>query len=597
MDTHSPTLRLRVPTPEGTYVAFCKPTVRDLKLWIQDLPKANIGETARLLYQALTELNNFKTSAENRVQLLDLLRPEVIFINSQLEKHFLNNSIILDERPKKVANLCQALQNHLTIGYKLVIADSLQQRSLVLALALQRTMHSMFVSLVRTYQLYHPAPPLFWLELHQVYWLARQNNLHTQPIRETLLTNIAEQSIEAAYSCALLISCSRSNQMRQSDIATLAQALPSWCHLSALQNAALPSSLFVVDLNSDAPPRYKELIAKDHSPTRLGFNTQALAEALIAYQQAPDTLTGKNLIRVPKNMSSTLIAQLCSAWGNIAKRDFQRTTSQGALQLCLGMSAVHYYLAGQESFEKNLKLQTASMVEYNTDNRTPDIWNQASDAKLVVEQDPLQTDLIEYEVTPVSMAVINYEDLDTSEALYPTYSLTIVNHSPGGYCLAWNDDVPSHLQAGEIIALREAMAKSWTTAVVRWIRQAGTASTQMGIELMTPNAQPCGLQLLRSGDLPSHFLRALLVPEIPALSRPTSVIVPRIPFQEDNKVIINQHGKELKAVLTKRVMYTGSISQFEFRLLAAPQPVNIDTPSTQKSQSSGENFDSLWKSL
>lgn len=597
MDTHSPTLRLRVPTPEGTYVAFCKPTVRDLKLWIQDLPKANIGETARLLYQALIELNNFKTPAENRVQLLELLRPEVIFINSQLEKHFLNNSIILDERPKKVANLCQALQNHLTIGYKLVIAGSLQQRSIVLALALQRTMHSMFVSLVRTYQLYHPAPPLFWLELHQVYWLARQNNLHTQPIRETLLTNISEQSIEAAYSCALLISCSRSNQMRQSDIAILARALPSLSHLSALQNAELPSSLFVVNLNSDAPPRYKELIAEDQSPARLGFNTQALAEALIAHQQSAQTIKGKSFLKVPDSMSSTLIAQLCSAWGNIAKRDSQRTRSQGTLQLCLGMSAVHYYLAGQESFEKNLKLPAASLVEYNTDNSTPDVWNNASDAKLIVEQDPLQTDLIEYEVTSISMGAANYEYLETTEALYPVYSLTIVNHSPGGYCLAWNDDVPAQLQAGEIIALSEDVSKPWSTAVVRWIRQTGTESTQMGIELMTPNAQPCGLQLLRSGDLPSHFLRALLVPEIPALSRPTSVIAPRIPFQEGNKVIINQYGKELKAVLTKRVMHTASISQFEFRLLAAPQPVNIDTPSTQKSQSSGENFDSLWKSL
>jgi len=598
MDIHSPKLRLKVTTPVQSSLAFCKPNVRDLKSWIQDLPKANIGETARLLYQALIELNNFKTVADNRIQLLELLRPEVMFINAQLEKHFLNNSIMLGERPQKIANLCQALQNHLTAGYKLVIADVFQQRSSILALALQRTAHSMFVSLVRAYQLYYPAPPLFWLELHQVYWLARKNNLHTQPIQDALLDNITEQSIEAAYNCVLLLSCSRINQMRQSDISILARTLPSWCQLATLQKAELDSSLFVVDLNSDSPPRYKELIEQEQIQSRLGFNTQELAEALIEHQQSPENKKVKARIAVPESMSNTLLAQLCSAWGNIAKRDFQRTNSKGNLELCLGMSAVHYYLAGQAPFVQTLKSHQVAHVEYNTDNRPPDIWANAIDAEVLVEQDPLQVDLIEYESTSTKEADAASEEVFVDQGvLYPVYTLSIVNHSPGGYCLAWRDAVPPQLQAGEIIALRENQDRPWSTAVTRWIRQAGSTSTQMGVELIAPNAQPCGLQLLRSGDTSSHFLRALLVPEIPALSRPASVIVPRIPFQEGHKVIINQHGAERRAVLRKRSMHTGSINQFEYSLLTPPQAVETRPASTLKSSTKNENFDSLWKSL
>jgi len=600
MDTHSLKLRLRVPTPEQTHLSFCKPNARDLKLWIRNLPKANIGETARLLYQALIELNQFITPADNRVQLLELLRPEVMFINSQLGKHFLNNSIMLDERAQKVANLSQALQNHLTTGYKLVIIDSIAQRSSILAIALQRTLHSMYASLVRSYQLYYPAVSNFWLELHQVYWLARKKNLHTQPIRDALLNTITEQSIEAAYSCALLLSCSRINQMRQSDIAIVAQTLPSWCQLATLQNADLPSSLFIVNLNSDAPPRYKELIAEDNNPARLGFNTQELAEALLEYQKSLDNKKIKPRIKVPDSMSSTLLAQLCSAWGDIAKRDFQRTSSKGTLQMCLGMSAVHYYLAGQEPFDKTLKLQQISLVEYQTDNRTPDIWASAIDAEVTGEEEALQTDFIEYEpasVTDESYVEEHDETLANTEALYPVYPLNIVNHSPGGYCLAWHAKPPPQLQAGEIIALREAEERPWATAVIRWIRQVGTNNTQIGIELIAPNAQPCGLQLLRSSEKSSHFLRALLVPEIPALSRPASVIAPRIPFQEGHKVAINQQGKELKAMLSKRSLHTGSISQFEYRLLVPSQPVETRTTPTVKDVPKSEDFDSLWKSL
>ena len=107
MDSHSTTIRLRVPTPKQTHLSFCQPTVRDLKAWLENLPKANTGETARLLYLALQELNNLITTAEIRVQLLELLRPEVMFITAQLERHFINNAVMLDARSQKVANLCQ----------------------------------------------------------------------------------------------------------------------------------------------------------------------------------------------------------------------------------------------------------------------------------------------------------------------------------------------------------------------------------------------------------------------------------------------------------------------------------------------------------
>ena len=75
MDRQSTHLQLlRVPTPSKQSLSFCDGSPRDLKRWIAGLPKANIGETARQLYQSLVELNQFLTPSENRLQLLELLR-------------------------------------------------------------------------------------------------------------------------------------------------------------------------------------------------------------------------------------------------------------------------------------------------------------------------------------------------------------------------------------------------------------------------------------------------------------------------------------------------------------------------------------------
>ena len=162
MDKQNSHLLLRVTTPDKQSLSFCEDSPRDLKKWVDGLPKANIGETARQLYQALVELNQLLTPSENRLQLLEILRPEIYFVCKQLEKHFLNQAIVLDERPRKVANLCQALQNHLAIGYKLIVARLAAQpgreRHQLLAVALQRATHSLCGPLIRASQLYCPVP-------------------------------------------------------------------------------------------------------------------------------------------------------------------------------------------------------------------------------------------------------------------------------------------------------------------------------------------------------------------------------------------------------------------------------------------------------
>ena len=73
MDNQSQPLLLRVPTPDLQELSFCEPSVRGIKRWLSGLPKANLGETARLLYQAMRELNQLRTPAQTRLQMLELL--------------------------------------------------------------------------------------------------------------------------------------------------------------------------------------------------------------------------------------------------------------------------------------------------------------------------------------------------------------------------------------------------------------------------------------------------------------------------------------------------------------------------------------------
>ncbi len=603
MDKQSPHLLLRVPTPSQQSLTFCDASPKDLKRWIAGLPKANIGETARQLYQCLVELNQLVTPVENRLQLLELLRPEIYFVCQHLERHFLNQAIVLDERPRKVANLCQALQNHLAIGYKLIIARVVprysKDRSQLLAACLQRAIHALCGPLIRASQLYCPVPEGLWLELHQIYQIARAHNLQKTTVRDPLARHTQTLSVEQSYLVGLLIGCARANQMRQSGIARLAEVLEPWSQLVKLQPADLPSSLFAVAPQLDGPPRYKTLFSAQEQQRLLGIDPTPLVDAIKDYLALPPEKRNQSTLLVPDGVSTDLLQHLGSAWGDISERTFQRIPGQGALTLCLGMSAVHYFLSGKRAFAEVLKSpKSVTLATFKPTTGGPDVWSNAFDAQPMQDwENGMPFEEIQYQ--PVHGEEGSHNNTTADES-FPTFALQIVNHSPGGYCLAWPKEVPQQLQAGELLGVQDSPEQGWSVGVVRWIRQVRGGGTQMGIELVAPHAQTCGLQLVRkAAEQSSHYLRALLLPEISAISRPATLITPRLPFQEGSKVQINLNGKEHKAVLGLRQTSTGSFSQFEYRSVEQPgEDQNKPTiPGEGQTRPAEEDFDSLWKSL
>ncbi|KTB86939.1 MULTISPECIES: hypothetical protein [Pseudomonas] len=594
MSNFSLPLLLRAPTPTQSSLTFSEANPRDLKRWISRLPKANLGEMARQLYQGLTELNQLITPSENRLQLLELLRPEVYFVCKHLERHFLNQAIVLDERPRKVANLCQALQNHLATGYKQIIQQVAprytRDQAGLFSTALQRAVHGLNGPLIRANQLYCPVQDGLWLELHQIYQIARQYQLHNTPVEEPLAHHSKVLSVEQTYVIALLMGCSRCNQMRQLNIGKLADALEAWSALVKLQSPATQSSLFALDPTADKPPLYRTLFSDEQSPRLLGINTLALAEAINQYLALPDDQRTPSPLLIPTGINTDLLQHLAVAWGDVAERTFQRTPGQGTLRLCIGMSALHFYVAGQKSFSELLQLNSAtsaasfSLKMANDDADDP--WASAFDT----QRGKTSSVLLPYEEIEYPKNDGDSDSLSNNQHTFPTFDLNIVNHSPGGYCLAWQKDVPQQLQAGELVGIQDDAGQGWSVAIVRWIRQVRSGGTQMGIELIAPFAQPCGMQLIREQQN-SQYLRTLMLPEVRAMEKPPTVLAPRLPFQEGSMVMINVNGEERRASLSNRQVSSASYNQFEYQMYDAPKAAE-----TEKARPDQE-FDSLWGTL
>ncbi|MNI19761.1 hypothetical protein D3C73_732080 [compost metagenome] len=558
------------------------------------MPKANIGETARRLYQGLSELNQLLTPSDNRLQLLELLRPEVYYVCKHLERHFLHQSIVLDERSRKIVNLCQALQSHLAIGYKQIVVRIAprfsKDRAPLLTHALQRAMHCLNGTLIRATELYSPVPEGLWLELHQLYRIACTHRLQDQSLRDQLASQTQTISIEQTYTVALLLGAARCNQLRQNQIARLVEVLEPWSKWLKLQTQA--AGLFGVAPGLDVGPRYRAKFRPEQLENLLAFDPQPLVAAIDAHLQ---NVESANPLPVPAGLSVDTLQHLSAAWGQAVERSFQRTASQGTLTLCVGMSALHFYLGGQRPFSELLKNPGSGRARFKATEPTgpdKDHWRQAFDA---APQGTADAMLPYEEIEYPQLQIDDSHETSDHNRHFPTYVLPVINHSPGGYCLAWPDAVPEELQAGEMVGIEDAAGGGWSIAVVRWIRQVRGGGTQMGIEQVAPYAEPCGLQLVRTRDDHSHYLRGLLLPAISAVDLPATLLAPRLPFQEGNKVLINTNGEERRAGLDRRVASTNSFNQFAYRSLEAARSENAT--GSGGGVGSEEDFDSLWKTL
>ncbi|MBA6419713.1 MULTISPECIES: molecular chaperone [Pseudomonas] len=598
MDSTSQKLNLRIPQQTLSSLSFAEGTEKGISQWLANLPKANIGETARQLYQGLIELNQLELAADRRLAILELIRPEVHYVCTALSKYYLGQSIVLEDKPRKVANLSQSLQNHLANGYKIVVA---QERSIKsrdhasqMTLALQRSIRSLCGPLLRAFQLYCPVADGVWLELHQLYQLARRRKLHLTAVPDKESASTKPLSIEQSYIIALLMGSARPNQMRQSAMGKLFSTLEDWSRTARIVQPTDAKALFIINPDMDCPARYKSLIRDENLDNSLGLDTSELVNSIKDYMLQGNDYRGD--LRIPDNMGVELLQHVSQSWGDLAERTFNRIPSGGQLKVSIGMSATHYRIAGkaftrfvdaEEDMETNpfsdaaqREKQTGWATAFDGGSQSVD-WHGAG-----VEQ-------IDYNGTGSGI------DEDEEAENYPIHTLPIVNHSPGGFCLTWPKEVPKQLQAGELLGIQETNDKDWTLAVVRWIRQVRGGGTQMGIELVAPHCTPCAAKLLRKTGEPSQFLRALLLPEVPAIDRPATIITPRMPFQINSKIIIHRPGYSQRAHLTERMTATGSYSQFEYQLIekTKDEMSQSETKASSLTVSTEDDFDSLWKSL
>jgi hypothetical protein len=568
---------------------------KSVNAWIEALPMANLGETSRLVFKVLVELNRVELPARQRMQTLELLLKPAEYVATSLEKQYAGRPLPLHDRHRKISELSRALLSELATGYKIVARSLLSARGRLdqkmVAFALHRAMYYLGELLLRSYQVYTPYPKHVWLELHSMYQYAEHYKLLTFKYPLPLGTD-KECSLSQIYKRCVLLSLAMPYQLLRGEIDIVASSL---CHLVGLlriekiPDYTRPNTMFIVDLMSDQHPTYTSLYNSNDFNHCRAINMSELLPAMSTLDE-----------HIPADM----IQRLRDAWSIMPKRGFSRSTSSCTpVEVALGLSAAHYFVGGEVDFTPDLagaqeesefsmdatSAFTSTFIHNESDvSAGPDIWSRNYSYS---ENDPRNA--------PSDTTVLN-RGIGTQPATYQKHVLDMLNSSAGGYCLTAANDLNIAAHVGELLAIREQHnidIDQWGIGVIRRMQSIGNSHIEFGIQMLTPNAIAVAARVTGSdGKRPStEYLRCLMLPELRAINQPATLITPVLPFKQGSQIHLNISGRAYEAELMHVREKTRSFIQFEFTMKEITAPRHHE-PATNDDKDEPD-FDTLWSIL
>ena len=575
---------------------------KKIEEWINGLPLANLGETSRQVYELLTEINALAVGREDRLRVLEQLRPTVHYIADALRKHYIGHPFPLTLKSRKVAYLTREILAAMATGYKIIITEAAAEPAnggrsddKTLLTALHRALRYLGSVLLKTYQVYDPYPPGVWYELHTLYDYAERNNLHLASVTDHEYLLIESSSVSDVYKQILLLALACPYRLRQGEVEQVEQALERWSTYAAItpQGQDNTQALFAINPQHDEAPTYRVLHDQIQINTCRLLDTQGLTHVLREEMlQTRESPVSASLNFSAREMWPDIMRRLTLAWGVIPKRRFTRTKKYAQVQVSMGLTGAHFFVSNEADFNpgpggpngageltfQNRAQFTSSPVSAEI-GKLPELWELGSAGTVDWTT----------KSTPVALTSAEASTAPSKQRW------KMVNISAGGYCLLWDNSSATQAQVGELVCLQETDNQhmdTWGIGVIRWMKSANGDGLELGVQMLAPSAVAVAVKTSKDGQRFSDYQRCLLLPEIGPINQPATLLLPALTAQVGGAVIINIHGKEHRLQLTKMLENTGTFGQFHF----APSE-NQPTQNGGGSAAELKDFDSIWSSI
>lgn len=613
MNKFSNPLRLSLPEQQAPRKGSFDARPRAVEAWVNGLPLANIGESAKQVYNALVELNGLTVKPEDRFADGELIRPVVRLVSESLRKHYINQPGPLSGKNRRIVELGLALRAQIAILYKIIAVEGSLKGGRIAtkfgSTSIHRALRYLGTSLLQCYEVYVPVPAGLWRDIHELHRYARACEWHMTPVEDSVLSDANSTTISDAYQQILLMATASPYQLLPGEVWKLYHMLEGSAQFSELKQTSsdMHTGTFFIRPEEDNPPLYSELRQDQHASDTEFLDTSGLIDMirdeLLRAQEPVKTIS----LHGQANLSPDLLRRLMLMWGAMPERRFARMQKKSAVRVAIGLSAAFQFIdesqranqpeAGLDADDDTQEITSESnphpLPQTDVADRTMHAMSVKTEKAVDVWDKAYRPTEPQRPARAVPPPVL--KEKRRSPPKYVHHTWNVVDVSAGGFRLEWNRDERIPAQVGDILAIQEVdgdKASPWRVGVIRWMKCSKRNHLEVGAQVLAPSAVAIKTLVCKKAGSRGTYERSLLLPEIRAVGQAASLITPALHYEVGSKVIMNLHGKEMNLGLLKLLESMGTAAQFTFSRLEAPE-VQAEHPHEEATK----RFDSLWSSL
>lgn len=507
-------------------------SARTCRDWLSVQPLANAPQAQALLLRQLNLLNRHAIGAAERLKILELLRDPIAFAQTASARRFAGRPLPLAAPEQAGMDANRSLWQAVQTGYLHSLQACLDGDSDMLphaALAAQRAIGALRAELLDIYRAPIDPPATLWRTLHRIYAAAEKLGAVAHPVSDTLQTAHPASSVAADYAQTLLLHRASPFELSARQLMQVERWLQRWGgKVVVLTGPPLEPRVppLIVDLAGDRPEVTLPRIGGELRWLDLSDLSRSIKKRIGRLQRGDSPVSlglGEDCVQPS---CENLLKHLYQYWfKGGATRQHPRRAGNGACRLVTGFDAIHYYLSGK-------------------------IFRQPGQSAAVSKQ---QAD----EIATFGRVATRHEDDYSQMHGFMVEEWQVLDESAAGFRLARPLlQSGGRIGGGQLVALQPDGARGFLLAVARWSRIAGNTELQTGMNILAGVPQAVAVRGSGLSAANEKYRPGFVLPPVPALHEPASVIVPAGWFRAAR--IIELYTESSRQIRLTRLLDRGS---------------------------------------
>lgn len=504
------------PTDDRANPAF--KSAASCEQWLSKLQFTNLHAVHSLLRQQLDEFNRYPLRALDRLNTLEKLRETVSTVQTDYSKKLIAKKLPLSDEEFAIFTSIIDLWQGMLTGYQRCLQDFMDGDSQLEkfgTMLCHRFLLYGSMQMIEHLRCGYEFDGTLWQQLHALYSFTEGNGLQHEKVDDALHGSGLATSCHILYAKMLLTCRAKPAELSRAQLQLLDRWLVQWTQVISIERRCIVSKgdapPLAVDLSGSKGLQDFQLITQSDHLRYLAMvplsKLLRVKSILLQQGQSPQHLElGSEFYGVDiVALLNLLLLLWCEGSSN---RSAERHNVTLSAKMGSGFDLIYSYISGKPIKSSSAKSETGPTAH----KQIAAVWNTTS--------------------------ANNTPDIEQLE------NWSIENESMLGARLVRESTVGERIGNNQLIALRPKDAKAFMLGTVSWRSVMRSGQLRMGVQYLPGVAEPVTLKTSDTASAQGKSIPALLLPAMPSLKIPGSLIVPRDAFQANLGCKLVQPNKE-----------------------------------------------------